>query len=163
MARAGVNAAEVEALRRNEAKWSKPLMDAGWNAIPSILIEKQEALGLDALDMNIIVHLSHYWWTPDNLPHPTVERIAEAVGVKPRTVQKRIKALHELELIEREERRNTPRGSIQNLYSFKGLIAKATPYAMEKIAEIETRQKAKAERLSRKRPKFTVVPGGAPA
>ena len=40
MARAGVNAAEVEALRRNEAKWSKPLMDAGWNAIPSIIIEK---------------------------------------------------------------------------------------------------------------------------
>ena len=40
-------------LRRNEAKWSKPLMAAGWNAIPSIIIEKQEALGLDAIDMTL--------------------------------------------------------------------------------------------------------------
>jgi hypothetical protein len=155
--------ADVEKIRVNEAKWSKPLMAAGWTALPSIIIEKQHALGLDALDMNIIVHLSHYWWTPDNLPHPTVERIAETLGVKPRTVQKRIKSLHELGLIEREERRHTSRGSIQNLYGFKGLIAKATPFAMEKIAEIETRQKAKAERLSRKRPKLTVLPGGASA
>jgi hypothetical protein len=32
----------------------------------------------------------------------------------------------------------------------------------EKITEIEERQKAKAERLSRKGPKLTVLPGGAP-
>jgi len=58
MAKVGLNQAEAEALRRNEAKWSKPLMDAGWNAIPSIIIEKQEALGLDAIDMNIIVAIT---------------------------------------------------------------------------------------------------------
>ncbi len=54
-----VKKTDAETLRRNEEKWSKPLMDAGWNAIPSIIIEKQEALGLDAIDMNIIVHLSN--------------------------------------------------------------------------------------------------------
>src|SRR4051794_303220 len=43
------NASEVEKLRINEKKWSKTLMDAGWNAIPNVLIEKQAALGLDAL------------------------------------------------------------------------------------------------------------------
>lgn len=151
---------DVEKIKVNEAKWSKPLMGAGWTAMPSVIIEKQEALGLDALDMNIILHLSHYWWTPDNLPHPSVETIAKAVGVKHRTVQKRIKALHELGLIEREERRHTPFGSRTNIYGFKGLIAKATPFAEEKIAEIEARQKAKADRLSRKKPKLTVLPGG---
>ena len=88
--------ADIETLRINEAKWSRELMDAGWNAIPSIIIEKQEALGLDALDMNIIVHLSNYWWTAENLPHPSVGTIAKAIGVTKRTVQKRIKALHEL-------------------------------------------------------------------
>ena len=155
--------ADVEKIKVNEAKWSKPLMMAGWTAMPSVIIEKQEALGLDALDMNIILHLSHYWWTPDNLPHPSVETIAKAVGVKPRTVQKRIKALHELGMIEREERRYTQQGSRTNKYGFKGLIAKATPFAEEKIAEIAQRQKAKAERLSRKKPKLTVLPGGAQA
>lgn len=153
--------ADFEKIKVNEAKWSKPLMAAGWTAMPSVIIEKQEALGLDALDMNIILHLSHYWWTPDNLPHPSVETIAKAVGVGSRAVQKRIKALHELGLIEREERRHTPYGSQTNKYGFKGLIAKATPFAEEKIAELEERQKAKAERLSWKKPKLTVLPGGA--
>src|ERR1700730_19219253 len=91
-----VNKTVAEALRVNEAKWSKPLIDAGWNAIPSVIIEKQHALGLDAIDMNIVVHLSNYWWVKGNLPRPSVKTIATAVGIKPRTVQKRIKALHEL-------------------------------------------------------------------
>ncbi|MEW6639016.1 MAG: helix-turn-helix domain-containing protein [Pseudomonadota bacterium] len=154
--------ADVEKIKVNEAKWSKPLMAAGWTAMPSVIIEKQEALGLDAIDMNIILHLSHYWWTPDNLPHPSVETIAKAVGVTPRTIQKRIKALHELGLLEREERRYTHHGSTTNKYGFKGLIEKATPFAQEKLAEIQQKQQAKQERLARKKPKLTVVPGGVP-
>lgn len=112
------------------------------------------------VDMNIILHLSHYWWTPDNLPHPSVETIAKAVGIGARAVQKRIKALHELGMIEREERRNTPHGSLTNKYGFKGLIEKATPFAQEKIAEIQRRQQEKQDRLARKKPKLTVVAGG---
>jgi hypothetical protein len=34
------------------------------------------------------------------------------------------------------------------------------PFAKEKIAEIEQRQKDKQERLNRKKPKLTIVPGG---
>ena len=151
---------DVEKIKVNGAKWSKPMMMAGWTAMPSVIIEKQEALGLDALDMNIVLHLSHYWWTPDNLPHPSVERIAKSVGVKSRTIQKRIKALHELGLIEREERRFTRYGSQTNKYGFKGLIEKATPFAEEKIREIKAKQQAQGERLDRKRPKLALVQGG---
>lgn len=157
MSKSAVKQADVEALRKNEAKWSKPLMAAGWNAIPSIIIEKQEALGLDAIDMNIIVHLSNYWWTADNVPHPSVEKIAKAIGVKPRTVQKRIKSLHELGLIRREERRHTRNGSATNLYHFTGLIKAATPFAEEKLAKLAARAKEESERLSRKKPTLTLV------
>ncbi len=151
--------AEVDKLRVNEKKWSKPLMAAGWNAIPNVIIEKQAALGLDALDMNIIIHLSHYWWRPDNLPHPSVDTIAKAIQVTPRTIQKRVKALEDLGLIKREERRFTKTGSATNLYNFQGLIDAARPFAEEKIAEIETATKAKRERLARKRPKLVVSNG----
>lgn len=157
--KSAVKEAEAEALRKNEAKWSKPLMAAGWNAIPSIIIEKQEALGLDAIDMNIVVHLSNYWWRADNLPCPTVATIAKAVGVKPRTIQKRIKALDELGLLRRVERRKTRYGSDTNLYSFEGLIKAALPYAEEKIAERKKREEAEKDRLARKKPKLTVVAG----
>ena len=147
---------DAENLRTNEKKWSKTLMAAGWNVIPNILIEKQASLGLDALDMNIILHLSHYWWQPDNLPHPAVGTIAKAIGVTPRTVQKRITALQDLKLIKREERRYTKQGSVTNRYDFSGLIEAATPFAKEKIKEIEVATKAKRERVARKKPRLVV-------
>jgi hypothetical protein len=152
-----VRQADAEVLRKNEAKWSKPLMAAGWNALPSIIIEKQKALGLDAIDMNIILHLSHYWWTAETLPFPSVATIADAIGVKPRTVQKRIKALDELGLLTRIERRHTRFGSDTNQYSFEGLIKAALPYAQEKLAARAKREEAEKERIARKRPKLTVV------
>lgn len=68
-------------------------MDAGWTVIPSVIIERQQVLGLDALDVNILLHLATYWWTPDNKPHPAKKTIADAIGVEPRTVQRRIAAL----------------------------------------------------------------------
>lgn len=148
--------ADVEKLRTNEKKWSKPLMAAGWNVIPNIIIEKQEALGLDAIDMNIVVHLSHYWWHPDNLPHPSVATIAKAIGIKPRTVQKHMKGLEDAGLVTREERRHTKTGSATNLYDLSGLIKAAQPYAQEKLKEIEDAKQAKQARVARKRPRLVV-------
>lgn len=153
-------AAETKELRVNEKKWSVPLMKAGWSAIPNVILEKQAALGLDPLDINIILHLGQYWWKAEDLPHPSVSTIAEALGVTPRTIQKRIKALEELGLITRHERRYTGQGSLTNLYSFEGLIEAAMPFAEEKIAEIEHATAAKKARLARKKPKpsLSLVP-----
>lgn len=127
-------------VRVNEKKWSKTLMDAGWTALPSVIIERQKVLGLDALDMNIILHLANYWWTRDNKPHPSKRTIAEAIGVTPRTVQRRITALQESGFIVREERRVKGKGSRTNLYHLEGLITAAQPYAKEKIEKIQERQ-----------------------
>lgn len=157
MSTAALKPSEAEALRRNEAKWTKPLMAAGWNAIPSIIIEKQEALGLDALDMNIIIHLSNYWWHADRLPCPSVATIAKAIGVQPRTVQKRIATLQALGLLTRVERRQTRFGSQSNLYGFEGLIQAALPFAAEKVAEREKREATEKDRIARKKPRLTVV------
>lgn len=147
---------EVEKLKVNEQKWSKPLMEAGWTALPNVIIERQAALGLDALDINLIVHLAHYWWQPENLPRPSVETIAKALQVTPRTIQKRMRQLEAAGLMNREERRTTKNGSATNLYRFDGLIKAATPFAVEKLKEIEAATKAKTERLARKRPKLVV-------
>lgn len=151
-----VSKAEVETLRKNEAKWTKAVLAAGWNAFPSIIIEKQEALGLDAIDINIILHLSNYWWVKDNLPHPSVALIAKTLQISERTVQKRIAQLCKLGFMEREERRHTKVGSTTNLYSFNGLIEKVTPFAEEKLELSKKHQEEKATRLARKRPKLVV-------
>ena len=156
MAKQTTQKQNVEQLRVNEKKWSKPLMDAGWSVLPNIIIEKQAALGLDPLDMNIILHLVQYWWVADNLPHPSVSTIADAIGVTPRTIQKRIKALEELGLMEREERRHTKYGSVTNLYSFNGLIKAVAPFAEEKLAKKAEDQAADKARVKSKKPKLVV-------
>jgi DNA-binding transcriptional ArsR family regulator len=151
--------AEVETVKTNEEKWSKELMAAGWTVLPSMILEKQHALGLDAIDINIIAHLSIYWWKKANLPHPSVATMATAIGVKPRTIQKHIKAMEASGFITRHERRQKGQGSKTNLYSFEGLIKAVTPYAKEKTAAIAERSRKDADRVARKKPKLALVKG----
>ena len=70
-------------LRTNEKKWSKPLMDAGWTALPSVIIENQKQLGLTPLDLNIVVYLASKWWTPEGKPYPSKATIAKVMDVHP--------------------------------------------------------------------------------
>lgn len=150
-------AARVKELRVNEQKWSKPLMDAGWTAIPVVIFERQRALGLDALDVNIVLHLAGFWWTPDNKPHPSKTRIADAIGVTARTVQRRIAMLEKAGYIHRQERRITGGASKTNIYHFDGLIKAALPLAHEKLNERKKRAEDEKARTRRKRPRLEVV------
>ena len=85
-----VQKANNERLRRNEEKWSPALMDAGWTVLPSIILEKQHALGLDAVDVNILLQLARYWWFSDRPPFPSKATIAECMKLDPSTVRKHI-------------------------------------------------------------------------
>jgi DNA-binding transcriptional ArsR family regulator len=146
---------------RNDIKWTPALTRAGWTAIPNIIFERQQALGLDPLDINILLHIVSYWWEPENKPHPSMARIADAIGVDRRTVQRHIARLEKGRLIRREQRRTSPTGSKTNVYHLDGLIVAATPYAHEKLADIKIQQAAKAARARRKGPaKLFVVTGG---
>ena len=84
------NAKAVESLKTNEKKWSKPLMDAGWTALPSVIVENQRQLDLSPLDMNIILYLASKWWKAEGKPYPSKSTMAKAMGVHPRTIQKHI-------------------------------------------------------------------------
>ena len=144
-------------VRINEEKWSKPLMEAGWTAMPTVLIERMTALGLEPLDLVILLHLASYWWTADNKPRPSKKTIANAIGVDPRTVQRRIAEMEKDGLIRREEQRISGRGSKPNLYHFDGLIKAATPFAIEKVEERKRRAEENEDRIRRKRPKLVIV------
>jgi predicted transcriptional regulator len=148
-------------LRTNEHKWTKPLMASGWLAIPNIIVEKQNAIGLTPLDMNIILHLAMYWWTADNKPRPSKKTIAEAIGVTPRTVQRRIAAMERDGLVRREQQRIAKQGSKPNLYHFDGLIDAAKPYAIKKLQVKKQRQKEDEQmRRTKRRPKLHLVRDG---
>ncbi len=139
-----------ENLKVNEEKWTKPLMDAGWIGFPSVFVERQQALGLDALDLNILLHLADYWWTKDQKPYPSKKTIADAMGVTPRTIQRRIASMEQDGLIRREERRIPGRGSRTNIYHLDGLIKEASGYAAEKLEQREQRKQEDEATRSRK-------------
>lgn len=88
-------------LRRNEQKWSRELLAAGWSLIPNVLLERQRVLQLDSTDLNILLHLVKHWWFADNLPHPSKQSIAECMGVDPSTVRRRIAKLEKRKLVKR--------------------------------------------------------------
>ena len=147
-----------QSLKRNEEKWSKPLLAAGWIDFPAVIVERQQALGLDAVDLNILLHLANYWWTKDRKPYPSKKTIADALGVTPRTVQRRIADMEKGGLIRREERRIPGRGSQTNIYHLDGLIEAATGYAEEKLKKREKRKQEDEATLGRKgKPQLKVV------
>lgn len=142
----------VEELKRNEQKWTKPLMDAGWTVLPSVILDRQRALGLTPTDVCILMHLAKHWWYEDNLPHPSKKAIAECMNVTESTVQRRIRHMERDGLIERVKRYNPKTGGQQtNAYDFTGLIKSATPYAQEAIQDREEKKHAAADRRKRKR------------
>ena len=154
----------AKAIKTNEKKWSKPLMDSGWTAFPSIILEKQHALGITALDINIILYLATYWWEAENKPHPTKSTIAQTLGVTPRTIQRRIAGLEAIGLIKREYRKDKDKGNKSNKYHFDGLIKEMMPYAQEKNEANEARKEELEARRKRKKPQknvsLTAIPGG---
>lgn len=153
-------ASEADRLRVNEKKWTPALMKAGWTVLPNIIFERQQVLGLDPLDVNILLHIASYWWSEGSKPHPSKVTIAKAIGVAPRSVQRRIAAMEKDRLIRREERRISRTGSKTNIYHLDGLIAAAKPYALEKIEEQKAKAAERAARAQRKgKPKLTLVKG----
>ena len=147
-----------QALRENEKKWGAELLKAGWTMLPNIIFMRQRALGLDSLDINILLILLSHWWTLDNLPFPTKKTIANAIGCDPSTVRKRIQQMEADGFIKRILRPIEKDRNKSNLYDFSGLIEAAKPYAIEEIQVRESQRKERDQRIKRKgKPKLRVV------
>lgn len=132
----------------NEQKWSKALMRHGWIAIPSIIVERQHALGLDGTDLALLLHLIRYWWERDRLPHPAISTLAGLMNLDRRTIQRRMKKLNELGLLARVRRQTKLGDNDTNEYDLSGLIHEATVLANAALREKEIAEK---ERVKKKR------------
>jgi DNA-binding transcriptional ArsR family regulator len=145
----------AETLKAIEKRWSKDLAKVGWTALPNIILEKQVALELEPIDVNILMQIAKHWWS-EEAPFPSIERIAIAIGVTPRTVQRRITKMEKAKLIERKVRRYARGGQKSNGYSFDGLIKKCIPFAIEALNARAKRVNEDRARVRRSQP-LTVV------
>ena len=137
---------------------------AGWVALPAVILEKQDALGLEPMDLNIILQIAKHWWDATNLPHPSKATIARALQCDPRTVQRRIAALEAAGFIRRIERRGPrgSRGSQTSQYDLSGLVKAATPYAIEALKQREEVRQKQLARLRRKKVLLVEEGGNTP-
>lgn len=133
-------------------KWTKPVADAGWTSFPNVIFERQQALQLTPLDINILLHLAGNWWSPGNNPFRTKKSLALAIGVHPRTIQKRIEEMERWGYIKRIYRKSAEGDNLPNEFDLSGLIEKITPFAQEKLAERAKREAEKTATITRKRP-----------
>lgn len=146
-----------------ERRWTAALVRPGWTALPSVIIDRQQALGLDPIDMNIILHLAKHWWQKDNPARPSKASVAAAMNVNVSTIRKRIARMERDGLIHRVARYHPVSGRQENnAYLFDGLIKEATPFAIEAMQEKERRKADAAARLSRKRPQLVTPKGKQP-
>lgn len=146
-----------ETLRESEKKWGKPAIAAGFTVIPSTLLAKQHALGLDCIDVVIILQILKHWWHKERAPYPSQVQLAKTMGTNLSTVKRHLTRLRELGFIDWSGRSNKHGGQAANAYDLSGLIKHVHDFA---AAEVENRDEEKDARKARARRKKPVSRNG---
>lgn len=115
---------------RGSAKWGDVRL-AGFQAVPDVLFIKQQALGLDPVDLVVLLNLTLFWWFRDQPPFPRSSIIARRMGVSARTVQRVFKKLEQLGYIRRGHWRDAD-GNVKPAMYLDGLLD-----ALEKAADAD--------------------------
>ena len=98
-------------------KWGRAL--AGGQVIPNVLVRAQAHLGLDAVDVVVLLNMNMHWWQKGDFPFPRPTIIAKRMGVSKRTVERRIEKLVKAGLLERLPL--TKEGKLRR-YKLEGLV-----------------------------------------
>jgi DNA-binding transcriptional regulator YhcF (GntR family) len=149
--------ATKEKEKESRKKWGDELIDAGYTIMPSTLITRQKALGLESIHINILLVLMTYWWTADTRPYPSKKTMATIIGVDESTIRRRIAEMEKCNFIKRIQRRVDKDRNQTNIYDFAGLIVALQPFAQEEIQAKEDNRIAKASRINRKKPVLKIV------
>jgi predicted transcriptional regulator len=141
MGKKGKRPARPESVR----KWSLPVMEAGFTILPSVLMTEQHELGLDPIDLNILLQLATHWWTANRPPYLTKATLARRLGVHPSTIRRHVARLEERGLLKRVKRTDRAHRQRSNLYDLKPLVAVLHPHAVKAIKERAQRREARRQ------------------
>src|SRR4051794_32133875 len=76
-------------------RFGDAVLDAGHTSVPNLVLDNYVELGLSAAQMMFAIHVWQHWWTERN-PHPSLERIAQKMGVTRRQARNYAQRLKEL-------------------------------------------------------------------
>ena len=112
---------------RAAEKWGDAAL-AGFQQVPDILLKKQVELGLSPTDMLVLLNITMHWWYAGQRPFPRPTTIADRLNVAPRTVQRSLRRLSELGLVERVTEPGED-GTPRLVCDLSGLVTKLERYA----------------------------------
>jgi len=103
------------------AKWDDIIIGThgGWTAVPNLMLKKQGELGLKAIELVVIINLVRFWWDPENLPFPDLNKMAVEIGTSERTIYRTISSLEEKGFVKRIQMEGKP-----TKYDLSGLLEK---------------------------------------
>lgn len=106
-----------------DEKWGEETAKHGWVAVPTTLFFAQQTLGINALELNVLLNLIMHWWNKEKSPYPSQAAIARRMGVSVRTVQRTLDDLVEKQLIEKQRSSiHNPVFKGRNVYNLKPLV-----------------------------------------
>lgn len=127
-----------------DAKWTRKTGQHGYTVIPNILFWYAADLKITPTQQALLFQLLSRWWDADNPPVISKARLAEGLGIKERQVQRQLRELEKLGLIE-SKFPNRP-GRHPNEYTFGGLVKelrkRADAYGRKKRQQQYEREKA---------------------
>ncbi|EOV8466253.1 helix-turn-helix domain-containing protein, partial [Escherichia coli] len=104
-------------------KWGDEALLMGWTAIPSSLLMLQKTLGIDSVALNVLMNLTASWWETAKNPYPSQQMIADRMGTSKRTVQRAIRELENLRVLEVKRTEIThPIFKGRNVYDLSPLV-----------------------------------------
>ena len=104
-----------------QEKWGSAL-DAGFQVLPNILIRAQNQLGLDPVDLVVLLNLTSHWWEKEDLPFIAPSRIAKRMDVSTRTVERHLKRLEKKGFLRRCKPRRSEDGLYTRAYDLQPLV-----------------------------------------
>jgi DNA-binding transcriptional regulator YhcF (GntR family) len=131
-----------------EVIWGKAVLSHGYTGVPSILIQAQVRLKLNAVKMNIILQLLDYWRSPERKPFPSKRELAQRIDITEKTIQNNIRAMEKDGLIERVRRYTRHGDPDSNIYNLDGLVKRLQEIEPE-FAELRRKKQEERRRVER--------------
>jgi predicted transcriptional regulator len=131
-------------LKESVKMWGKPVLGAGFTIVPSTLLLKQRELGLDSVDMNILMHLLVTWWKKEKPPFLSKKTVARRMKLDPSTIQRHVRKMEGLGILKRIERHGNNKSRQTNAYDLRPLATALHPLATD-VRRGRAKRKERAE------------------
>ncbi len=114
-------------------KWGSALRQ-GFVQFPTVLLRRQAELGIDAVQLVVLLQLIASWWDKDDAPYPSTQTMASRMGLSVRTVQRSLKELEAKGLLRRKPATESNDGaSLVTRYDLQPLSARLINIVQDQV------------------------------